>query len=260
MASFLQSLFGGAVPRLDPGTWDEVLTLPVFAGLSYAETERLRHLGQQLLADKSFSAAGGMTLNLAAATRIAAHAALPVLNLGYSGYAGWREIIVYPGEFVPDREIMDETGIVHHVRQPMSGEAWEGGPMVLSWQDVLDSGMGEGFNVVIHEFAHKLDMINGSVNGQPVLPAEISPETWRTGFSAAYADFCRRVDAGEETAIDPYASESPAEFFAVLSEYFFEAPDILARDFPALYPLLQQFYRQDPLARLEHAHHDPANP
>ena len=158
--------------------------------------------------------------------------------------------MVYPGEYVYDGEQMDEDGIVHHVRHVRSGEAMEGGPMVLSWQDVEHSGQGEGFNVVIHEFAHKLDMKNGDANGRPPLHSGISPADWASDFQAAYDDLCRRVGSGEETLIDPYATESPGEFFAVLSEYFFEAPDVLHQEYPAVYGLLVRFYRQDPLARL----------
>lgn len=122
--------------------------------------------------------------------------------------------------------------------------------MVLSWQDVEYSGLGEGYNVVIHEFAHKFDMKNGSANGRPPLHSGMNQEEWAHAFQTAYDDFCRRVDGGEETLIDPYAAESPAEFFAVLSEYFFEAPDVLHAAYPAVYGQLQRFYLQDPLARL----------
>jgi Mlc titration factor MtfA (ptsG expression regulator) len=137
------------------------------------------------------------------------------------------------------------------VRQPLSGEAWAGGPLVLSWDDVLHSGSGQGYNVAIHEFAHKLDMKNGAVDGLPPLPVGMSVAEWAAVFNRAYADFCRRADGDEDTAIDPYAAESPAEFFAVLSEAFFEMPDVLHGDYPAVYEQLKRFYRQDPLARLE---------
>jgi Mlc titration factor MtfA (ptsG expression regulator) len=122
--------------------------------------------------------------------------------------------------------------------------------MVLSWEDVEHSGQGEGFNVVIHEFAHKLDMKNGDANGRPPLHSGIEPAEWAREFQSAYDDLCRRVDGGENTAIDPYATESPAEFFAVLSEYFFEAPDLLQQAYPAVYEQLVRFYRQNLLARL----------
>jgi len=262
MAGLLRSLFGTRQPdwSIAEDAWLASMALPVFQGLDPDEQGSLRALADELLRDKTLSGAAGMAVDAGVATRIAALAALPVLKLGYGWYTGWREIIVYPGEFVPEREIVDEAGIVHHVRQPMSGEAWEGGPMVLSWQDVLWSGQGEGFNVVIHEFAHKLDMRHGGVNGQPPLPPDMRPDDWSQAFSAAYEDLCRRVDAGDEPEIDPYAAENPAEFFAVLSEYFFEAPDILEHAYPAVYAQLKQFYRQDPLARMERVQHDPANP
>ena len=130
----------------------------------------------------------------------------------------------------------------------MSGEAWEGGPVVLSLQDVAWSGLCDGYNVVIHEFAHKLDMANGTANGLPRLHSGMRTEEWGGAFVPAYEDFCRRVDAGEETAIDPYAAENPAEFFAVLTEYFFELPEVLHAAYPAVFNQMRQFFRQDPLA------------
>lgn len=252
MTSFLGGLFGwGDVPpALDEGAWQTAMELPLFDGLSQEEIARLRELAGRLLADKSFSGGGGAEVDSGMATVIAALAALPVLNLGYGWYEGWNEIVVYQGEFIHDGEQIDEAGVVHHVRHARSGESWEGGPLVLSWQDVQWSGWGEGFNVVIHEFAHKLDMRNGSANGRPPLHSGMNPEGWGHDFQTAYDDFCRRVDGGEETVIDPYAAESPAEFFAVLSEYFFEAPDVLHQAYPAVYGQLRCFYLQDPLARL----------
>lgn len=249
----LAGLFGSGkgAHALDEETWRAVTELPVFDGLSAEEQTRLRELAGNLLADKSFSGAGGVEVDAGMATAIAAFAALPVLNLGYGWYEGWNEIVVYPGEFIFEGEQMDEAGVVHHVRHARSGEAWEGGPMVLSWDDVEWSGRGEGFNVVIHEFAHKLDMKNGDANGRPPLHSGMSPAIWAQEFQAAYDDLCRRVDGGEETAIDPYAAESPAEFFAVLSEYFFEAPDVLQQVYPGVYSQMVGFYLQDPLARLQ---------
>lgn len=260
MAGLLKSLFGGSPsPCLDPSAWRETLLLPVFDGLSAEESAALGVLAARLLADKTFTGAAGHAVDADMATRIAAFAALPVLNLGYDWYKGWNEIVVYPAEFVPERDVMDDFGVVHRVRAPLSGEAWEGGPLVLSWDDVLHSGGGQGYNVVIHEFAHKLDMKNGAVDGLPPLPSDLRVDEWAAVFNRAYDDFCRRVDAGEDTGIDPYASESPAEFFAVLSECFFEMPDVLNGDYPAVYELLKRFYKQDPLSRLESLY-DAATP
>jgi Mlc titration factor MtfA (ptsG expression regulator) len=243
---------------LDEVAWREVLGAPVFDGLDDDARQRLRAVAQDILRARQFSGAAGQEVGAYEATLIAAFAALPVLELGAAAYGDWLEIVVYPGEFLYEGHETDPDGVVHHIRHARSGEAMAGGPMVLSWQDVLASGGGEGYNVVIHEFAHKLDMANGAVDGLPPLHAGMSLADWANVFNAAYQDLCGRVDAGEEPEIEPYACESPAEFFAVLSEYFFEMPDVLNADYPAVYEQMRLYYRQDPLTRLEA--HDPANP
>jgi hypothetical protein len=243
-------LFGKSEPpSVSEADWRNALALPLFARLNESERGRLRTLAERLIREKAFSAAAGAEIDGAVCATIAVQAALPVLNLDLDSYGRWQEIIVYPAGFVPEREEMDEAGVVHHVRHLMSGEAWEGGPLVLSWEDVGWSGLCDGYNVVIHEFAHKLDMANGAANGLPRLHSGIRAEEWAAVFAPAFEDFCRRVDAGEETALDPYAAENPAEFFAVLTEYFFELPEALHQSYPAVYGLMQRYYRQDPLAR-----------
>ncbi len=242
-------LFGkGGPPSVSEADWRKALALPLFDRLDEDERGRLRTLAERFIQEKTFSAAAGAEIDGAVCASIAVQAALPVLNLDLDSYGRWQEIIVYPAGFVPEREEMDEAGVVHHVRHPMSGEAWEGGPVVLSWEDVRWSGLCDGFNVVIHEFAHKLDMANGAANGLPQLHSGIRAEEWSAAFVPAFDDFCRRVGAGEETAIDPYAAESPAEFFAVLTEYFFELPEVLHADYPAVFDQMRRYYRQDPLA------------
>ncbi len=260
MPGLLKSLFGGPPPALDEEAWHDALAQPVFDGLDDDERARLRDLARQILADKDFSGAGGAEVDDYMRTAIAAFAALPVLNLDADAYAGWREIVIYPAEFIHEGHETDEIGVVHHVRHVRSGEAMYGGPLVLSWDDVAASGGGEGYNVVIHEFAHKLDMRNGAVDGLPPLPAGMRVAEWSAAFSAAYEDFTRRVERGEETAIDPYAAENPAEFFAVLTECFFEWPEAVREAYPAVYDQLARFYRQDPFKRLENRPHDPATP
>lgn len=249
----LRALFGREPPRLDETAWQDVLALPVFAGLNENERAGLRERALGILAEKTFSGAGGAEVDAYMCTAIALLAALPVLALGHEAYGGWREIVVYPGEFIHDGHETDAAGVVHHIRHVRAGEAMEGGPLVLSWEDVAASGGGEGYNVVIHEFAHKLDMRNGSVDGLPPLHSGMRIEDWSAAFTAAYDDFCRRVDAGEATDIDPYAAESPAEFFAVFSEYFFEWPQAVHALYPTVYDQLRQYYRQDPLQRQEPA-------
>ena len=133
-----------------------------------------------------------------------------------------------------------------------SGEAWQQGPVILAWNGVLASGGWEAYNLVIHELAHKLDMLNGDANGLPPLHSGMPVDEWATAMQQAYDDLNRQLDANPdaETAIDPYAAENPAEFFAVTSEYFFSAPDLLQQAYPQVYRQLSLFYRQDPLARL----------
>lgn len=230
--------------------WQETLTqLPFLASLSGDEKNRLRQLCQQFLQEKEFSAAGGLQLTDGMCLSIAAQGCLPILELGLAAYRNWVGVIVYPDEFVVPRQQEDENGVVHEFNDVISGEAWQGGPLVVSWHDV--SMAGSGYNVVIHEFAHKLDMLNGEADGVPSLHFGLDRRQWEQTLLAAYDDFCRRVDAGEETAIDPYAAEHPAEFFAVLSESFFETPALVYADYPAFYSLLSRYYRQDPQQRMK---------
>ena len=229
-----------------------VAKLPFIACLGDEEKQRLRALTEAFLAEKEFSTAGGLELTDAMCVSIAAQGCLPILNLGLGCYRGWVGIIVYPDEFVIPRTTEDEFGIVHEYDEVASGEAWEGGPLLISWHDAQMAG--EGYNVVIHESAHKLDMLNGEVDGIPVLPAGLSRNVWEDTLMTAYTDFCDLVEEAasqhEETLLDPYAAEHPGEFFAVMSETFFETPDILLEEYPALYALFVRFYRQDPITAI----------
>jgi Mlc titration factor MtfA (ptsG expression regulator) len=222
-----------------------VARLPFLATLDAAGRQRLKALTEAFLDEKEFTAVGGLELNDEICVAIAAQGCLPILNLGLTAYRDWVGIVVYPDEFVVSREIHDEDGVVHEYADVLSGEAWQGGPLLISWHDVQLAG--DGYNVVIHEFAHKLDMLNGEADGIPALHSGITTSEWETTLLAAYDDFCARVDAGEETPIDPYASDDPAEFFAVLSECFFDLPEVFAAEYPALYALFCRYYRQKPL-------------
>jgi Mlc titration factor MtfA (ptsG expression regulator) len=184
---------------------------------------------------------------------IALQACVLVLNLDLMYYDGWESVVVYPDEFVPGWEWEDDAGVVHTNEEPMAGEAMPGGPVVLSWADVEASQDWDaaGMNLAIHEFAHKLDMRNGVANGCPPLPPEMAPHIWKRTMLAAYEHFQKRVDRGDRTAIDPYAAESPAEFFAVLSEVFFVDPQLLRHEYKQVYQQFAAFYRQEPAARTE---------
>ena len=226
--------------------------LPFLAHLDTDAKARLRGLTEAFLAEKQFTSAGNLELTDAMCVSIAAQGCLPILNLGLECYRDWVGVVVYPNEFVIPRTTQDEFGVVHEYDEVASGEAWEGGPLLISWHDAQMAG--EGYNVVIHEFAHKLDMLNGEVDGIPALPPGLSRKQWETTLIAAYEDFCEQVDEAEakgaETLLDPYAAEHPGEFFAVMSEVFFETPDILLEQYPTLYAQFVLFYRQDPVKAL----------
>ena len=237
-------------PAVSDELWQATLAaLPFLDALAVDEKKRLKSLVEAFLAEKEFSAAGGLELDDAICVAIAAQGCLPILELGLSAYRGWVGIVVYPDEFVVPRRIEDEDGVVHEYDDVLAGESWQGGPLIVSWHDATLAG--DGYNVVIHEFAHKLDMLDGEADGVPALHSGLTREGWDAVFLPAWDDFCARVDAGEETVIDPYAGESPAEFFAVVSEHFFETPAVVAGEYPTLYTLFKAYYRQDPLARLQ---------
>ena len=232
-------------PELSARQWAVVEAgLPFLARLTPAQRASLRELTLGFVAAKEWHGAHGLQLTQEMQLTIALQACLPVLQLGLQWYDGWVGIIVYPGDFVIPRTVMDDDGVVHEFDDTVLGEAWEGGPVLLSWFDQGDEV--EGVNVVIHEFAHKLDMKNGVADGMPPLHANMSTQRWRAAFAPAYDDFCQRVDGGEDTQLDPYATESPAEFFAVMSEAFFETPDLLYREYPLVYHQLALFYGQEP--------------
>ena len=233
---------------LPDALWREAqAALPFLARYTDAELGRLRDMVVLFLDAKGIVGARGHEVTPLQRVVIAIQACVPVLNLDLGLYDGWENIIVYPDEFVPGWEWEDEAGVVHKNDGALAGEAMPGGPVVLSWPDVEASADWEatGMNLVIHEFAHKIDMRNGDANGCPPLPAGMSAREWRQTLTAAYDDFCARQDRHEETEIDPYAAESPAEFFAVLSEVFFADPVLLQQEYPDVYAQFARFYRQD---------------
>ncbi len=219
--------------------------------LNQAEQLKLRELTSLFLQKKSFSGAGDLEIDDSMRILIAAQACLLVLNLDLDYFDGWYEIIVYPDTFVVRRETFDTAGLVHETPQALGGESWSRGPVILSWADARPGAHphGEGSNVILHEFAHKLDMLNGVANGMPPLHKDMHREIWTHVFQKAYDGLCRMLESGHHSIIDPYAAENPAEFFAVTTETFFESPHRLQHAYPEVYAQLHLFYRQDPLQR-----------
>ncbi|TFW08301.1 zinc-dependent peptidase [Oxalobacteraceae bacterium OM1] len=273
---WLQNLFRRGKPQIPASLWEDCIArLPFLHYLSDADLERLKALCETLLDKKSFIGAQGFQLDDETAVAIAAQACLPVLNLTLDLYDDMAGVIVYPSQFIIPQSEVDEAGVVHEWHEPASGEAVShGGAVVLSWEDI-HAVDGTGFNVVIHEFVHKIDMLDGTVNGRPPFLTgfheALSAAEWQRIFTTAYDDFTARVAECEEQLpedydderpehaalydkvfgdlpLDPYASRHPAEFFAVASEAFFVMPEPLAEDYPEVYGMLAKYYRQDPLA------------
>ncbi len=237
--------------RYAQADWDAAWgSLPLLAGLNPAQSIRLAELAVLFLRDKRIEPAQGLVLTAQMRLTIALLAGLPILGLGLDWYRGWYSVILYPAAFIPAHEYTDADGLVQVDDQVKGGEAWERGPVILSWADVAAGCRLDGYNVVVHELAHKLDMLNGRPNGRPPMHGDMSGAAWTRDLSAAFADLGRRVDAGAQTPLDPYGAESPGEFFAVASEALFETPRVLNAEYPAVYAQLRAFYRQDPLVRL----------
>jgi len=222
--------------------------LPLLERLAPEEKARLRRLAILFLHKKSLEGAGDLEVTTPLQLLIALQACLPILYLGLDWYDGWVSVVIHPAGFSPLRTETDEFGVVHRFKQSLSGESWQRGPVVLSASDAWQAGKIDGHNLIIHEFAHKLDMQNGVANGMPPLHRGMSAQQWSDSFSQAYADLQSRLEHGKSVAIDRYAATAPAEFFAVFSEVFFEQPAIINNHYPNVYQQLKHFYRQDPLS------------
>ncbi|HET9643321.1 MAG TPA: M90 family metallopeptidase [Burkholderiaceae bacterium] len=223
---------------------------PFLANRSEDDRSELRRLASLFLDEKEFTGIDGFVVTDDIAVAVAAQACLPVLRLGLESYHSFVGIVMHADEVVAQRTHVDEAGVVHHYDEVLTGEAMEGGPVMLTWNDVRDAGelASWAYNVVIHEFAHVLDMTDGVSDGVPLLPTQAARAQWLEVLLPEYDRFAERVVCGHETVLDPYGAESPDEFFAVASEAFFVAPLGMKKEQPALYRLLSSYYRQDPAA------------
>ncbi|MDQ3228575.1 MAG: zinc-dependent peptidase [Pseudomonadota bacterium] len=228
------------------------MATPWIAALDPARDARLQSLTARLLHEKTITPVAGLALDDAQRTQLAALCCLPLLEFGTEGLHGWSQLIVYPDAFRAQRSHVDATGVMHEWDDELIGEAWESGPVILSWADVLSDCVAprEGFCVAVHEIAHKIDALDGALDGTPPLPREWQQE-WARDFQAAYDVFCKRVDDDEDmwdkgSAIDPYAAEAPEEFFAVCSEYHFSMPALLTKEMPSVAAHLARFYGPSP--------------
>lgn len=233
---------------IHPDLWrDTRAALPWLQGLDDARDARLNSLCARFLHDKAITPVGGLHLDPKQRCMLAALCCLPVLEFGEHGLDGWSELIVYPEAFRVHRSHMDAAGVLHEGQDELIGEAWEGGPMILSWADVLAdcADPRAGFCVATHEVAHKLDLLDGVLDGTPLLPRAWQRE-WARDFQVAYDALLAEVDAGHEPSIDSYAAQAPEEFFAVVTEYHFSDPGRLQVAMPEIAAHLERFYGRPP--------------
>lgn len=237
--------------QIADGDWSWALAHCAYAqALPKPDRGRLRDLTAKFLAAKSFDGAAGFEPTPQVCAVIALKACVPILRLGLKYYRGWSDIVIYPTDFRVHDEYVDRAGVVHRDAQELCGQSLSQGPMVLSWDAVAADRGASDRDVVIHECAHKLDILNGAPNGFPPLHANMSVQRWSRTFNDAYEQFTGALKTQVSTELDPYAATDPAEFFAVASETFFSEPTIIKDEFPRVYSELADFYRQDPLAAL----------
>lgn len=235
-----------------PATWREILQrrVPYFWSLPVDLQLQLKRHIQVFVAEKIFIGCNGLAVTDEMRVTIAAQACLLILNRHTDYYPNVRQILIYPGAFIVDKVETDSAGVTQKQREVRAGESWSQGQVILSWEDTLEGAavVDDGRNVVIHEFAHQLDEENGSANGAPILPRTHDYERWSQVLGEEFGRLQAQTQRRQTTLLSDYGATNPAEFFAVVSEVFFEQPQRLAEEHPALYAQLGRFYRVNPLS------------
>jgi hypothetical protein len=204
---------------------------------------------QVFVAEKQFIGCAGLMVTDEMRVTIAAQACLLILNRKTDYYPNLERILIYPGAFIVDKLESDGAGVLSEQRAILSGESWSDGQVILSWEDTCDdANVINGKNVVIHEFAHQLDQENGAANGAPILSRGQNYQYWSEIFGAEFSKLQEQAESEQSSLFDYYGATNPAEFFAVVSEVFFERPQEMAGMHSALYQQLTRFYRVDPLS------------
>jgi Mlc titration factor MtfA (ptsG expression regulator) len=254
-----------------PAAWRTILRrrVPLYRRLPAHLQQQLRRHVQVFLAEKPVIGCGGLVVTDDVRVTIAAHACLLRLNRGGPLFPDLRQVLVYPGAFVVDRVHPEPGGILREERRALAGESWSRGQVILSWQDVLDGArvVDDGHNVVLHEFAHQLDQESGTANGAPRLATRALQARWAQVMNEEFDALQARLRAREEAGawawwhgaapgeaagaappelISAYGATNPAEFFAVVTEIFFEQAGALAERHPALFAVLRDYYAVDP--------------
>jgi Mlc titration factor MtfA (ptsG expression regulator) len=225
--------------------------VPYYALLTAEEQEELEGSVQVFLAEKRFEGMEGLEITDEVRVTIAAQAVLLLLGRETDCYPDLETIIVYPRSYVAKVRRRMPDGSMRESLERRLGESWQSGQMVLSWDDVKHGAadINDGHNVVMHEFAHQLDGESGATRGGPVLEERSMYVAWARVLGESYARLHRQLERHRRSCIDSYGATSPAEFFAVVTETFFERPERLKRCYPELYEQMRLYYKQDPAAR-----------
>ena len=239
-----------APPALPDALWERTLrAYPFLASRSTDDRAKLRVLAAQFLRDKQFHGADGLVITDEIALAIAAQAVLPVLHLGLRWYDDFVGVVVHRDEVLARRTVTDDSGVVHAYDEVLAGEAMDGGPVMLNWRDVAQAGASAeaGYNVVIHEFVHKIDMRDGAPDGCPPMLTREARARWLAVLEPEYARFREQVIVAERFGgaqpwLDAYAASDIGEFFAVACEAYFVNRGRFTLEFPALVPLFDGFF------------------
>ncbi len=238
-----------AVSKPFPDTWEKILVerFPVYLKLPAELKKQLQQLVNVFIENKEFVGCADLEVNDEMKVLIAAQACLLLLNRPTHEYVDLRTIYLYPSTFRATREVRDELGLVSHQSHDLLGESWSNGKVILAWDDVEKGvrNFTDGFNVVLHEFAHQLDHESGVTNGAPLLYTKAAYKSWAYVLGKEFEKLQKR-DSNKESIIDHYGATNPAEFFAVATETFFEEPDKLYKNHKALFEELEKYYRLDP--------------
>ena len=242
-----------------PSAWGAVLQrdLHHYARLTATEQARVRDYVRVFVAEKNWEGCGGLRLTDEMKVVIAGLVAVLVLGFPPVYFDAVISLLVYPAGYVAPESSVKHGGVIVEGNSTRLGEAWYRGPVILSWSDVSQCGRGEsgGRNVVAHEFAHQLDMLNGrQTDGVPPLDSKEQLRRWNDVMAREYEQLVRAYQFNEPTVLDYYGATSRVEFFAVATESFFEAPGALQTYNPELYGVLREFYRQDPASREANSH------
>jgi hypothetical protein len=233
-----------------PAEWRSIIrrNVPTYRYLPTDLQQQLQRLVKQFIHQKDFTGCNGLSITDEIRVTIAASACLLLLNRKTDVFGGLRYILVYPSAFSVPRESEDEGGLRHAYPAHLLGESWQSGKVILSWEDVLKGNQDrhDGMNLVLHEFAHQLDSEAGAVNGAPVLANKKRYQRWTDVFQREFEALQAAALQGDDTLLDYYGATNPAEFFAVVTEVFFEQPQAMHQRHPDLFNELKGYYRVDP--------------